>query len=215
MLLALSALLVLVLLCWAARLAWLLRSSRVRPSGNPPIRTMAVLGSGGHTAEMIQLLQRLDRTQYGPMMYVIADTDTTSAQKIETFERNVASPGAAEAAHRLLIVPRSREVGQSYVTSALTTLVALFHSVAHVFRTMPSLVLCNGPGTCVPICAAALLVRLLGIKYITLVYVESVCRVETISLSGKIMIRLADHFLVQWPALTKKYPRAQYIGRLC
>ena len=175
---------------------------------------------------MIQLLQRLDRTQYGPMLYVIADTDKTSAQKIETFERNVASPGAAEGAtsrlefsssmaHRLLIVPRSREVGQSYVTSALTTLVALFHSVAHVFRTMPSLVLCNGPGTCVPICAAALLVRLLGIKYITLVYVESVCRVETISLSGKIMIRLADHFLVQWPQLAQRYPKARYIGRLC
>ena len=29
------------------------------------------------------------------------------------------------------------------------------------------------------------------------------------------MIRFADHFLVQWPELTKKYPRAQYIGRLC
>ena len=80
--------------------------------------------------------------------------------------------------------------------------------------------------------------RWLGIKYISLVYVESVCRVETISLSGahaparrdarrrhsrrvpprrtgKIMIRFADHLLVQWPELTKKYPRAQYIGRLC
>ena len=72
---------------WAARLAWLLRSSRARPSGNPPIRTMAVLGSGGHTAEMIQLLQRLDRTQYGPMLYVIATTDSTSLQRVETFER--------------------------------------------------------------------------------------------------------------------------------
>ena len=82
-------------------------------------------------------------------------------------------------------------------------------------RALPSLVLCNGPGTCVPICAAALLVRLLGIKYISIVYVESVCRVESLSLSGKIMLRLADHFLVQWPGLTKKYPRAQFIGRLC
>ena len=106
-------------------------------------------------------------------------------------------------------------MGQSYATSALTTLHALAYSAWYVFVALPSLVLCNGPGTCVPICAAALLVRLLGIKYISIVYVESVCRVESLSLSGKIMLRLADHFLVQWPGLTKKYPRAQFIGRLC
>jgi len=39
--------------------------------------------------------------------------------------------------------------------------------------------------------------------------------VETLSLSGKIMLRLADHFLVQWPGLAKRYPRAHFIGRLC
>ena len=210
-----------LLLLWIMRVAWLLRKYRARPSGDPPVRTLAVLGSGGHTAEMIQLLQAMDRAKFGPMLYVIAQTDTTSADRIKAFEQSVADrqppPAAAAAApaYRLLIVPRSREVGQSYATSALTTLHALAYSVWHVFVALPSLVLCNGPGTCVPICAAALLVRLLGIKYISIVYVESVCRVESLSLSGKIMLRLADHFLVQWPGLTKKYPRAQFIGRLC
>ena len=82
-------------------------------------------------------------------------------------------------------------------------------------RTRPALLLCNGPGTCVPVAVAALLLRLLGVKYVAVVYVESVCRVETLSLSGKIMLRLADHFLVQWPGLAKRYPRAHFIGRLC
>ena len=34
--------------------------------------------------------------------------------------------------------------------------------VAHVFAARPALVLCNGPGTCVPVAVAALLLRLLG-----------------------------------------------------
>ena len=85
------------------------------------------------------------------------------------------------------------------------------YSVWHVFRELPSVVLCNGPGTCIPIIAAALLVRCLGIKYITLVYVESIARVETLSLSGKIARRCVDHFLVQWPQLAAKYPGTRFV----
>ena len=160
-----AAALAVVALLWVLRVAALYRSRR---SHAKPVRTLAVLGSGGHTAEMIQLLQAMDRAKFGPMLYVIAQTDTTSADRIKAFEQSVADrqppPAAAAAApaYRLLIVPRSREVGQSYATSALTTLHALAYSVWHVFVALPSLVLCNGPGTCVPICAAALLVRLLG-----------------------------------------------------
>ncbi|XP_028588575.2 UDP-N-acetylglucosamine transferase subunit ALG14 isoform X3 [Podarcis muralis] len=77
-----------------------------------------------------------------------------------------------------------------------------------------SLVLCNGPGTCVPICASALLLRMLGIKSVTIVYVESICRVENLSLSGKILYHFSDYFIVQWPALKEKYPKSLYLGRI-
>ncbi|CAH6789108.1 Alg14 [Phodopus roborovskii] len=75
-------------------------------------------------------------------------------------------------------------------------------------------VLCNGPGTCVPICVSALLLGILGIKKVIIVYVESICRVETLSLSGKILFHLSDYFIVQWPALKEKYPKSVYLGRI-
>ncbi|XP_061489718.1 UDP-N-acetylglucosamine transferase subunit ALG14 homolog isoform X2 [Rhineura floridana] len=77
-----------------------------------------------------------------------------------------------------------------------------------------SLVLCNGPGTCVPICVSALLLRMLGLKSVIIVYVESICRVENLSLSGKILYRFSDYFIVQWPALKEKYPKSLYLGRI-
>ncbi|XP_062437634.1 UDP-N-acetylglucosamine transferase subunit ALG14 homolog isoform X2 [Rhea pennata] len=77
-----------------------------------------------------------------------------------------------------------------------------------------SQILCNGPGTCVPVCISALLLGLLGLKRAIIVYVESICRVETLSLSGKILYYFSDHFIVQWPALKEKYPKSVYLGRI-
>lgn len=75
-------------------------------------------------------------------------------------------------------------------------------------------VLCNGPGTCIPLCAAGLLLGILGLKRVLLVYVESICRVESLSLSGKILYHFADYFFVQWKPLKAKYPKSVYIGRI-
>ena len=47
-----------------------------------------------------------------------------------------------------------------------------------------------------------------------IIYVESICRVETLSMSGKILYHIADHMLVQWQSLLTKYPKCQYIGRV-
>ncbi|XP_025950024.1 UDP-N-acetylglucosamine transferase subunit ALG14 homolog isoform X2 [Dromaius novaehollandiae] len=77
-----------------------------------------------------------------------------------------------------------------------------------------SQILCNGPGTCVPVCISTLLLGLLGLKRAIIVYVESICRVETLSLSGKILYYFSDYFIVQWPALKEKYPKSVYLGRI-
>lgn len=54
----------------------------------------------------------------------------------------------------------------------------------------------------------------LWIQDTKIVYVESICRVETLSMSAKLLYNFADSLLVQWPELTLKYPKCQYIGRL-
>ena len=41
---------------------------------------------------------------------------------------------------------------------------------------------------------------------------ESVARVKSLSLSGKLLYPIADKFMVQWPDLLAKYPRARYVG---
>lgn len=73
-------------------------------------------------------------------------------------------------------------------------------------RDRPDAILSTGAGLAVPF---FLVGKLLGIR---LVYVESVTRTETISLSGRLVYRLADRFFVQWPQAAEGRRRAVYAG---
>ncbi|XP_017871279.1 PREDICTED: UDP-N-acetylglucosamine transferase subunit ALG14 homolog [Drosophila arizonae] len=175
-----------------------------------------ILGSGGHTAEMCKINQALmqhdDLKQYQSVRYIVANSDDTSEKQIRS-----ALPALKDS--DFIRVPRSRSVGQSWLTSIFTTLWALLWSCWLVWRDRPKLVLCNGPGTCVPYCYAAYLWRLLGRlpAHSKIVFVESYCRVETLSLSGRLLLPLVDMFVVHWPALATRYAKKsnlRYFGRI-
>merc|ERR1712072_893920 len=108
--------------------------------------------------------------------------------------------------HTMVNINRSREVGQSWISTLFTTLRACFHAVGIVWTHSPDLVICNGPGTCIPICGAAFLWKCCFALRTRIVFVESICRVTSLSLSGKMLYYFADRVLVQWPDLVKRYP---------
>lgn len=136
---------------------------------------------------MIRMLGALDLHRYAPRLYVLADSDAHSERKLLEFESKH-SPEFSSApndskepltnAHsstntfstqvapsnvlntfKVFRVPRSREVRQSYISSVFSTLRASLHAFPLVFTERPDLLLCNGPGTCIPICVAFCLLR--------------------------------------------------------
>uniref|UniRef100_A0A8D2AG88 UDP-N-acetylglucosamine transferase subunit ALG14 n=1 Tax=Sciurus vulgaris TaxID=55149 RepID=A0A8D2AG88_SCIVU len=195
------------------RLWVVLRPQDVTPRAS--LNLLVVAGSGGHTTEILRLVGSLS-SAYSPRHYVIADTDEMSANKINSFELDQANRDYNTMCTQYSIhrIPRSREVQQSWLSTVFTTLHSMWLSFPLVHRVKPDLVLCNGPGTCIPICISALLLGILGVKKVIIVYVESICRVETLSMSGKILFHLSDHFIVQWPTLKEKYPKSVYLGRI-
>lgn len=94
-------------------------------------------------------------------------------------------------------------------TNPLSFLVAAFR-IADVYqKEKPDLVVSMGAGVAVPAVAMA---RLMGIHTI---FVESLCRVRTLSPAGRVVLPLANVFLVQWQDLLGQLPRkAQYWGRI-
>ncbi|XP_050306128.1 UDP-N-acetylglucosamine transferase subunit ALG14 homolog [Anthonomus grandis grandis] len=186
--------------------------SRVDPKRTKPSKTVICIGSGGHTTEMLTLIKHLNFHNYTPRYYVMAKSDTTSLIKVTTFEES--RNAKVNKDYFIIRIPRSRSVGQSYISSVLTTLVSILYSVPIVVSLRPDLILCNGPGTCIPICVLSFLLKCAFITQSKIVFIESFCRTETFSLTGKILTYIADNFIVQWPSLKSKLKRAEYIGQL-
>lgn len=82
------------------------KSDKEPTNGANKVRTMVVLGSGGHTTEMLKLMKRFDRDTYSPIAFVVAATDKTSQEKtvIDWQPRDVDS---------FVVIPRSREVSMA------------------------------------------------------------------------------------------------------
>lgn len=193
-----------------------LSSKPLRRSSVQPLSTLVILGSGGHTAEMINLLSVLKMDRFIPRFYIAAATDNMSLQKAHVLESSLADGSGVVQSAQFMQIYRSREVGQSYLTSVGTTIIAIGHAFWLMIKIRPQVILCNGPGTCIPLCAIAFLFKVLGIRWSSIFYVESIARVKRLSLSGLLLYKLhmADQFFVQWPQLKQQYPRAHYVGCL-
>jgi beta-1,4-N-acetylglucosaminyltransferase len=117
-----------VFLLLAAILLWAgLRQLLHRADGRKVV--LVVLGSGGHTTEILSMLGALDVVLRRGIVFVVAETDKMSQQR---------------AAHLFphapfIKTPRAREVHQSWLTTVITTFVASLHAVKLVFQQQPDL----------------------------------------------------------------------------
>lgn len=160
---------------------------------------LAVLGSGGHTGELLTMLQT---TQFVPD-FVFGSGDPLSIEKARQ---------AGYGTSQFYELPRARRVGESKMSSVFSVLKCLFAALRLMWKLKPHTVICNGPATCVVVVVA---LRILGLST-EVIYIESLARVRSLSLSGYILNQLdwADKFLVQWPELAQKYPGTEYKGIL-
>ena len=90
----LSLLLVITLTLTFLRLLSILPSQKpptpARRKRGSPTHLLILLGSGGHTAEMLSLLQDLDTRSYNRRTWVISEGDAFSAGKAAEFEKGIA-----------------------------------------------------------------------------------------------------------------------------
>jgi beta-1,4-N-acetylglucosaminyltransferase len=156
------------------------------------VRILVVLGDGGHSTEMLRLLELL-----GPdyaYSYMMATNDTISEDKIiwkgPIFR--VPPPLGKHAQHRRLM---------RALRNSLKQLVVLL-------KARPQAILSTGASIAIPV---SLFGRLLGVKVI---HIETGSRVYSLSSTGKLMYRIAHRFFVQWKQLQQEYPKAIYAGRL-
>jgi len=155
---------------------------------------MVVLGSGGHTAEIIELTRLMGDKKY-KYIYIISPDDLNSVAKI---------------VHKGKIkkVQRPTKWGYNIFENILATLKAYFQAKKVINSTKFDVIIGTGPGICIfPMYFA----RKKGKK---IIFIETINRVNTASQTGKWVYKWADRFFIQWPQQKKYYPKALYVGRL-
>jgi beta-1,4-N-acetylglucosaminyltransferase len=193
---------------------------------------IAVLGSGGHTAEMMSLLRDVDPTRWMHRTYIVSSGDSFSAGKAFEIETRIqskytqASTGPTQAGEidpvtgtwDVKVVPRARKIHQPLYTTSLSSLWCLVSCIKVLIETArtshvatheyPDIIITNGPATAVMVILASMILKFFAVAPLWKmknIYVESWARVKTLSLSGKVLLRmgLCDKFLVQWEALER------------
>ncbi|PTB63729.1 glycosyltransferase family 1 protein [Trichoderma citrinoviride] len=187
--------------------------------------TLFVLGSGGHTKEMLMMMDdgSCDFAR-SHRRYLISSGDSMSAHHLSDYEARLralcASRGTLPGTHDQRTVTRARRVHQPLWSTPLTALRSILdifpallappdNEVGRALR-YPARVFSNGPATGFFV---ALAVHLLKMLYVVpescckVIYIESWARISTLSLTGKLLLYtgIADVFVTQHQEVATRY----------
>lgn len=79
-----------------------------------------------------------------------------------------------------------------------------------IIKFKPDTVVTTGAHTGGILCYVAKILN----KNTRIIYIESLAKTKSLSVTGENVYKIADKFYVQWESLEKKYDKAEYIGRL-
>jgi beta-1,4-N-acetylglucosaminyltransferase len=154
------------------------------PNGSEHADVLLVASSGGHLLELLELAD-----EYAPVTRHWVTFDKPDARALLRDERVT-----------FAYSPTNRHLG-NLIRNA-------FLAVRVMLRIRPRAVITTGAGVAVPFLYAA---RALGSRAI---YVESLARIDQLSLTGRLVYPVVTQFFVQWPELARRYRRGRYAGAI-
>ncbi|BBH22977.1 UDP-N-acetylglucosamine--LPS N-acetylglucosamine transferase [Paenibacillus baekrokdamisoli] len=87
-------------------------------------------------------------------------------------------------------------------------LVIFFKTLFCLIKEKPDLIICTGALSSIPSCIIGKLMRK------KVVYIESFAKMNSPTLTGKLVYKFADLFIVQWESMLRFYPKAVYGGSI-
>jgi len=176
---------------------------------------LVVLGSGGHTKEMLAMMEvNFPATPGLHRRYIVTSGDAMSLKHLKAFEDGMAATHGAKNAgtYDVHIVTRARKIHQSLITVPISGFQSLLDIFPLLLRSpftgprsrqnYPDVILTNGPATGFFVGLVAWILRIFHIvpeDAAQILYVESWARIRTLSLTGLLFyyLDMADIFLVQ------------------
>lgn len=98
------------------------------------------------------------------------------------------------------------QINRKELTFIFKIIYIFFSSIRIMIKENPDCIISTGALATFPICLIGKIMRK------KIIYIESFARIETPSLTGKLMYKIADLFIVQWEDMKQFFPEAVYVG---
>lgn len=151
-------------------------------------KVLFISSTGGHLSELLQLEPLFERYD----SYVVTEKTKINLWLKKKYKTYYLLYGA-------------RNFPIRYFFKFLINLMKSFHLF---FKIKPDIVVSTGAHTSVPMCFIAKIFRK------KIIFIETFAKIDSPTLSGKLIYPIADAFYVQWENMKNFYPKAIYKGGL-
>ncbi|MDA8442923.1 MAG: polysaccharide biosynthesis protein [Peptococcaceae bacterium] len=144
-----------------------------------------IASSGGHLDELLMLKPLMDKYQ----SYIV--TEKTSFDAL---------PNTGLRAYYF------PQINRSELIFIFKLIALIWRSAVLLYKEQPDVIISTGALVSVPTCLLAKLFRK------KVIFIESIAKLYSPTLSGKLVYRFADLFIIQWESLQTYFPDAVYGG---
>ena len=143
-----------------------------------------IASTGGHLHELMQLNPMFAKYDY----HIITEKTKSNLKLKEKYQDRIG-----------YLVYGTKDHIISYPFKLLYNCIK---SIYLYLKFHPDYIVTTGTHTAGPMCCIG---KILGSK---IIYIETFANIKTKTITGKLIYRIADHFIVQWPSMQKLYPKA-------
>lgn len=153
-------------------------------------RVMFISSSGGHFTELTQLKPLFNKYDY---QIVTEKTKESDDLKLKYKDR----------IDFLIFGTRFHPIKYPFILLA-NCFISLFYYIKY----HPKYIVTTGSHAAGPMCCIG---KIFGSK---IIFIESFANITSQTITGKLIYKFADLFIVQWESMLKLYPKAVYVGRI-
>lgn len=153
-------------------------------------KLLFISSAGGHLSELMQMEKLIEKYD----SYLITEKTESTLQLKYRYKSRIS-----------YLCHSSRK---PFIKFIFQFIYNILKSIFLYIKIRPDIIISTGASCTVPICYIG---KIMNSK---IIYIESFARVETLSMSGKSMIKIADLFFVQHKELHQKFPKTIYKGGL-
>lgn len=147
-------------------------------------KVLFISSTGGHLSEMLQLKGMFNKYDY----HIVTEKTKSNLKLKEEFPNRV----------NYLIYG-----SKTHILSYPFKLIAnCFVSLFLYIKIRPKVIVTTGAHTAGPMCCIG---KIFGSK---IIYIETFANIKTKTITGKLIYKFADLFIVQWDSMLKLYPKA-------